>query len=278
MLLSEDFKFNNVLASSLGLKLVRMDSSMFIQEPTIGGANLVEAEHPYDFKQYLYKVKRDPIEFDLQLALVDSHGQAIEWTLAKKRQVMAWLIHNGYREINFMDEKGVLEDAVYYGIVTSAPIFNTVHNKGYLEFSMRTNSPYAWTKEQTVTITGSPSKSVSKTITIAQPLAVDKVFFKATFTKVGGWVYSSTNKIYNNVSSMTSLDRQGQTYLLEEKAKDLSAIVFNGKTKTIMAGQSSIYHLRSGGARFPYLQQGANPVITPQGWSTEIVFQAPILI
>ena len=60
MLLSEDFKFNNVLASSLGLKLVRMDSSMFIQEPTIGGANLVEAEHPYDFKQYLYKVKKRP--------------------------------------------------------------------------------------------------------------------------------------------------------------------------------------------------------------------------
>lgn len=278
MFTSEDFKFNGVKASSFGLKLIRMDSSMFVEEPIAGNANLTEIDFINDFKPYLYKVRRSPIEFNLQLALVDAGDQPVEWTLEKKRAIYNWLFHNSYQELVFDDEP----DVYYYAMALGDLKLKTNHGKGYIEANFRTNSPYAWSKPETVVINGSASVATEGfLLSIAnKPKPVyDKVYFKVLLNRIGGTAVDP----YFAVGTLANINT---IKINNSKISGINYVLFDGLTKTVWSSNSSwanltpLYQHRvlANKDNFPYLTYSHTGGISlAAGWNATIKYQYPIL-
>ena len=278
MFTSTDFRFNGLKASSFGLKLIRMDSSMFVEEPIAGNANLTEVDFVNDFRPYLYKVRRSPIEFNLQLALVDASDQPIEWTAAKKRTVYKWLLHNSYKELIFDDEP----EAYFYAMAIGDIKLRSVYGEGYLEANFRTNSPYAWSPPYEVSITGNATTDKTGNIfdLANKPTpAYDKIYLKVLMNRIAG-----TTK--NPSFAVGTLATVNTITLDATKITGIDTVLFNGITKTIWSSDSLWtnkvplyqYRLLSRGDGFPYLARDhVNGYTLSAGWNAIIRYQYPIL-
>lgn len=288
MFTSTDFKFDGKKASSYGLRLVRMDSSLFIEEPIAGSANLTEVDFINDFRPYLYKVRRSPIEFNLQLALVDGNDRPIEWNVSKKREVYNWLFHNSYKELVFDDEP----DVYFYALALGDLKLYTVEGKGYIEANFRTNSPYAWSAPTEVVLTGSTGSATTypNLLSLAsKPKPVfDKVYFKALLSRISG-------TSHNPYISVGTLSASRTIAINASKIPTINYVLFDGITKTVSESDSnwsikkSLYQHRDldrdgngtpdpDSDNFPFMTYGhsGQATIAP-GWNGIIRYQYPIL-
>lgn len=288
MFTSTDFKFDGKKASSYGLRLVRMDSSLFIEEPIAGSANLTEVDFINDFRPYLYKVRRSPIEFNLQLALVDGNDRPIEWNALKKREVYSWLFHNSYKELVFDDEP----DVYFYALALGDLKLYTVEGKGYIEANFRTNSPYAWSAPTEVVVTGYTGSAATypNLLSLAgKPKPVfDKVYFKALLSRISG-------TSYNPYISVGTLLTNRTIAINTSKIPTINYVLFDGITKTVSESDSnwnikkSLYQYRdldrdgngipeTDNDNFPFMtyNHSGQTTIAP-GWNGIIRYQYPIL-
>ena len=278
MFTSTDFTFNGIKASSFSLKLIRMDSSMFIEEPIVGGASLTEVDFANDFRPYLYKVRRSPIEFSLQLALVDANDRPIEWTTAKKSLIYNWLFHNSYKELVFDDEP----DVYFYALALSEPKLRTTYGQGYIEVNFRTNSPYAWSPLYEVSIIGNAlTDTTAMTFNLNnKPKPVyDKVYLKTLLTRIG----TSVGNPNFTVGTMASVN----TITLDDsKITGVNTVLFDGTTKTVWSSDlnwrtiTPLYQHRllTRGDNFPYLTADhLGSFSLSAGWNAIIRYQYPIL-
>lgn len=288
MFTSTDFKFDGKKASSYGLRLVRMDSSLFIEEPIAGSASLTEVDFINDFRPYLYKVRRSPIEFNLQLALVNESDRPIEWNALKKREVYNWLFHNSYKELVFDDEP----DVYFYALALGDLKLYTVEGKGYIEANFRTNSPYAWSAPTEVALTGTTSSPTTypKLLSLAgKPRPVfDKVYFKALLSRISG-------SSYNPYISVGTLLTSRTIAINASKIPTINYVLFDGITKTVSESDSnwnikkSLYQYRdldrdgngipeTDNDNFPFItyDHSGDTTIAP-GWNGIIRYQYPIL-
>lgn len=287
MFASEDFTYDGQKASSFGLKLVRMNSSLFIEDQIAGPATLEETELPYDFKTHIYRVKRDPLEFRVQLALADRHGIAIEWTAERKRAIFGWIFQNRFKELIFDDEPEVC----YYAMASSELMFYSTEGKGYIELTLKTNSPYAWVLPQKVIIKGkADAPTVVKALSLeGRPRPVfERVYLKVLFTRIPGSVQAPSLTITTqpNYDIITLRPDRIETGSLINPNTPVDRIIMDGERKTIwevdkdLNRVQSLYSYRdpTRGDRFPYLTYSHSGVVQlTAGWDVEIEYQYPII-
>lgn len=137
---SQYFLFDGVKSSDMDLHIVRIDHSGFIETPYLSGVDIKEEKIHNKFAPYFYGVEREPIEFTVQLALMDKYNNPREWSPQERYKIARWLIHDEYKQFQTSDDLG----KVYYVIAVSDSDLNLINTQGYVEITFRTNSPFAF--------------------------------------------------------------------------------------------------------------------------------------
>ena len=131
---SEYFIFDGVKSSDMGISLISMDIGL-ISSPFFGGQSPEDEWVQGKSTAYHYGINKEPIEFTIQISPLER-----EWTPQLRNKVGRWLIQDRYKPFQTADDMG----KIYYAMCTDAPNFELAHNRGYLELTFITNSPYAW--------------------------------------------------------------------------------------------------------------------------------------
>lgn len=134
------FTFDGIQSYEMGLYIVRIEHSGFVETPYFGATNIHEDISSKRHIPHFYGVTRNPIEFDLQFALMDQYLRPREWTPEERFKIAKWLIHDTYKEFQTSDDLG----KKYYVIVTNPASLYTINKEGYTELTFRNNSPFAW--------------------------------------------------------------------------------------------------------------------------------------
>ncbi len=134
---SEHFIFNGIKSIDMDQYIVRIEGAT-TPSPFFGGQSISEEFVGDRIKPYHFKTTKDPIEFTIEISPVDE-----EWTPQRRNEVGRWLIHDTYKPFQTTGDMG----KIYYAIATQAPNFTLYGNRGYVPFTFRTNSPYAWSPE-----------------------------------------------------------------------------------------------------------------------------------
>lgn len=137
---SQYFIFDGVKSSDMGLHIVRINHSGFIETPYLSGVNIKEERVHNKLIPYFYGVEREPIEFTVQLALMDKYNNPKKWTPQDRYRIALWLIHDEYKPFQTSDDLG----KIYYVIATSASNLNLINTQGYMEVTFRSSSPFAF--------------------------------------------------------------------------------------------------------------------------------------
>lgn len=127
----------------MGISIVRIGEGGFVETPLWGARDVTEQDRlPSRITSYNYGVTKEPIQFTVQLALLDKHNNPREWTSTERFEISRWLLHDTYKEFQISDDLG----KVYYAMCTEESNLHLMSGKGYMEVTFKTNSPYAWTR------------------------------------------------------------------------------------------------------------------------------------
>lgn len=137
---SQFFIFDGIKSEDMGLQIMRIDHSGFVETPYISGANIHESALRKRINPYFYGVTRENLEFTVQFVLVDKHGQPKEWSPQERYKIAKWLIHDTYKEFISSDDLGKR----YKVLAVSNTDLNLINGQGYIEVNFRCNSPYAF--------------------------------------------------------------------------------------------------------------------------------------
>lgn len=270
-MLGEIFTFDGILSSTYNMKSIRTSSGGFLTETLIGAANIMEVEHPNDFKPHLQKITRSPIEFTKQFALLDQYDRPKKWTETDRQVIANWLFHNEYKPISFSDRPGIV-----YNVIASANLsLNTINETGYVEITFRSNSPYAWKTAREIVLPAGTTTSSSVAIVIDNYIAVDKIYPTillerqsgiTSATNVQGW--TATPSVANVIGVSNALIPTVNKVYINSKYRSIT----NYDTK------ASLYRYKgTTGFDFPYLVKGSNTFYASKGWKATIKFQEPII-
>lgn len=267
-MLSENFTYDGVTSTSKGVKIIRMASSGFLAEKVIGDANISEIQLPGGYRPITQKITRSPIEFTLQIALLDFTMEPIEWTENKRRDIFSWLFKGDYRPLVFADRPQIK----YYAMAQSGLNLNTMNGKGYVEIVFRTNSPFPYRDVRPAYKEANLSQSTILEILIDSGLAVEEIYPIVKLTRKG----PSANIIRVSLEGQPAQDIIG---IDNSKIPTVTEITFNGNNKTVLDqnGNSLYRHRVPEGFKFLSLGSSLNKIIIPQGWEANITYDLPIL-
>lgn len=272
-MLGEDFTFDGISSIVYNAKMVRFGASGFLDEVTIGSANLTEVEYPNDFKPHLQKVTRSPLEFTKQIMLVDYVGNAKKWTEVDRQLIFNWLFHNEYKPLTFADRPGI----VYNVIAISNLTLNTINERGYLDIGFKSNSPYPWKEARTILNPGSTAADVAQEIAIDSFMAIDKLYPTILLERIGTIPahFATIVKAWTTASGSA-----GTIGITNSLIPTVTKILINTRYRTITDAVTNISLYRYKGATgfiFPYLIPESNILYIPKGWKATITFQEPII-
>ena len=251
--------------------MVRFGASGFLEEGIIGEASLTEVDFPNDFKPQLQKVKREPLTFSRQIVLVDSAGIALKWTETDRQNIFSWLFHNEYKPLIFEDRP----DVVYYAIATGGLTLNTINEKGYLEVTFRTNSPFPWKIPRSIVVNANASTWASSVISVDANIALDKLYPTILLERVGP-SYGTQVGAYTTGNAAT-------TFMLSEALlpDTITKVSINTRNRTVIDADTKIslyrYKLTTSGNQWLSFIPGNNTIYITQGWKATISFQEPII-
>lgn len=270
-MLGETFVFDGIPSTTYNLKSIRTSGGGFLNEVLIGAANITEVEHPNDFKPHLQKITRSPIEFTKQFALLDEYDRPKKWTELDRKVIANWLFHNEYKPISFSDRPDVV-----FNVIASANLsLNTINDRGYMEITFKSNSPYAWKTLREIVIPAGTTVSSETEINLDNYLAVDKVYPIILLERQSGitsativQAWTATPTAANVIGLQNSLITTVNKVLINSKYRSIT----NYDTK------ESLYRYKTTtGYDFPYLVKGTNTLNVSKGWKATIKFQEPII-
>lgn len=270
-MLGENFTFDGIPSSTYSMKSIRTSGGGFLTETLIGSANIMEVEHPNDFKPHLQKITRTPIEFTKQFALLDAYDRPKDWTEVDRQLIANWLFHNEYKPITFSDRPNIV-----YNVIASANLnLNTINSKGYVEITFRSNSPYAWKAVREIILPAGTTTSSSIVIAIDNYIAVDKIYPTILLERETG-ITSATN-VQGWTATPTVAEAIGVSNAL---IPTVNKVYINSKYRSItnFDTRESLYRYKgTTGFDFPYLIKGNNTFYASKGWKATIKFQEPII-
>lgn len=270
-MLGETFVFDGIPSTTYNLKSIRTSGGGFLNEVLIGTANITEVEHPNDFKPHLQKITRSPIEFTKQFALLDEYDRPKEWTELDRKVIANWLFHNEYKPISFSDRPDVV-----FNVIASANLsLNTINDKGYMEITFKTNSPYAWKTAREIVIPAKATGTTSVPVTIDNYIAVDKIYPTILLEREAGMTSAVNIQAWTGTPTMPNVIGVANALV-----PTVNKIFVNSKYRSITNYETkeSLYRYKgTTGFDFPYLVKGVNTIYVSKGWKATIKFQEPII-
>lgn len=129
-----NFTFDDIYSEDMGVIQVKASDGLF--EESFGATRQINEQIVIGRdKPYFFNVENDPLEFDLVLYFEDMDND-------KCREISRWLYSpNYYKPLVFEGH----EDRIFYCMAVGSPLM--IHNglnQGYLEITMRCDSPYAY--------------------------------------------------------------------------------------------------------------------------------------
>jgi len=137
---STDFIFNNIESKNMGVYIVNLKSGM-VESPFLPKSTISEKITKNNYKPYFQKITRAPLEFKITISPL-----AEKWTPTLKQNIGKWLSTDFYKEFQTYDDL----NKYYYAICTDVSDLTTTDERGYIDLTFRTNSPYAYTERKSV--------------------------------------------------------------------------------------------------------------------------------
>lgn len=135
------FIFDGIKSSDMGLYIMRIGETGFVQTPYWGGADIHESKNRKKVTPYFYGVTRNNLEFPpLQLVLCDKNMQPRKWTSDDRYRIAKWLCHDTYKEFISSDDLGKR----YYVLAEAQTDLHLINTQGYMEVKFRCNSSYGF--------------------------------------------------------------------------------------------------------------------------------------
>lgn len=257
------FTFNGESSSHYNLYGVKR-STGFNQSTLIGGATIEERDVPFDYKPMFQRVKRVPYDIPLRLLLIDESENPKNWTPEIAEEIISWLIHKEYKPLIFDKNP----NTIFYVLCTNAIDLSTVLDKGCIDVTFRTNSPYGFREAKTVVI---DATSTPKTGTIIG----DKSMAETTYPIVDIERTGNTNGILN-------IYKQGEEsdYIRFHNLEGVSNIRIYTKQRIIKDINTGdyLYHFRNplSGDKWIELINGENKISLSQGWKATLSYQEAV--
>lgn len=214
-----DLQFNNEWASDYGLIAVVLNGGLF-EDIFSAPREIIEYENIKEEKLGFQKVRRGPIEFDINLAFEK------EFTSAELEEVKNWLLLNKYANITFKEH----EDRYLRVIAQGDPrIFHTGTNQGYITISFKTDSPYLYYED------------VTKTTSVATTLD-----FKNPSDNLDGEFIIGLTK---NSTGPITLSVNGRNLVIPD-IQDGEVVTINTERESISSSNSTLYYTTMTGEIF----------------------------
>lgn len=187
---STQFIFDNQESRDMGLSIVRMSGGM-VESPFLSKSSIKEKKAIHNYKPYFQGVEKHNLEFNITVSPLEN-----KWTPEFKRKIGKWLGQNSYKEFQTYDDLG----KYYYAKCVNAANLNTVDERGYLELTFRTNSPYAYSPVHIVSYNLLSNPVEGTTINVVNESNIDDYFYpKIEFILDGTETdFSITNLSDNN--------------------------------------------------------------------------------
>lgn len=134
------FIYDGIQSTQMGLYIMRIDHSGFIETPYWGEVNIYEEKTRKKLTPYFYGIDREPIEFTVQFFLADEYMRPKKWTPQERYRIAKWLVQDTYKLFQTSDDLG----KYYYAMAVSNTNLNLINSEGFIEVTFRTNSPFAW--------------------------------------------------------------------------------------------------------------------------------------
>ncbi|HBY19930.1 MAG TPA: hypothetical protein DEG71_02810 [Clostridiales bacterium] len=134
---SEYFTINGIKSIDIGVNgcyLVRVGNSE-INRQIIGGKSLNEEQIPYNDLPYLYRISKQPIEFDLQFSILDKEYSSD--TLMELGKIFGGDKYIPFTSCDYPQVQ-------FFVICTSIELITFGLHKGYFSCKLRTSAPYAF--------------------------------------------------------------------------------------------------------------------------------------
>ncbi|HZJ98881.1 MAG TPA: hypothetical protein VFC79_02690 [Tissierellaceae bacterium] len=229
------------------------------------GVNLIEKETAFSYNPLFQQIKREPYDIPLKLALVNEYLQPLDWTPLMQERALSFLLHKEYKEIVF--ERDL--DRVQYVIPNSEVTLYSFLNKGYIELTYRTNSPYSYRPKKEITINAENADTTIFLIT--DEIMPEEIYPTIELERVGQTnselkIYKDDNPSdYISFSSLGSIENIkilcGQQII---KDVDSGNFIYNYKTPNV-------------GDKWLSLKAGQNKITLSQGWKAKIKYQEVLL-
>ena len=129
-----DFIFDGQDSKDMGLKIIRLRGGM-VESPYFSKTTTKKKQSISDYKPYFQGVSNETLSFKITVSPLDK-----KWTPVFKRKIGKWLSKKNYKEFQTYDDLS----KYYYAICTDVGNLNTVDERGYIELTFETSSPYAY--------------------------------------------------------------------------------------------------------------------------------------
>jgi phage-related protein len=153
------FSYDGKYSYDYGIMNVNISNSGMVTEPFTANKKINEVAIKGNPKPYFQGVEYEPLEFDLELAFVDSFDSD------KLRDVARWLCGKEYYKPLFFNEN---RERIFYCMTVDEPqLVHTGAGQGYIKVTMRCDSPYSYSPVFTESYTISGSATVGQLLKIS---------------------------------------------------------------------------------------------------------------
>jgi predicted phage tail component-like protein len=128
------FSFDGRKSSDYGILNVSISNGLY-EEPFMSSRSIREIRTKYHYKPFFQGIDREPLSFTLSFAFEDT------WDDKKIQEIVQWLNVDYYKPLFFSENI----DKVYYAMpVDDVSLIHNGLKQGYLQLTMRCDSPYAY--------------------------------------------------------------------------------------------------------------------------------------
>lgn len=136
---SINFMFDGIASQDMGVHIAWNDDGLF-EENFLPDRKIVEKKIANREKPYFQRVEHEPLSFSLSFAIVDWENPE---TL---RKLARWFFQPYYKPLVFDSNPNRVFYAIFEG---DSSVFHNGMGEGYIELTIRCDSPYSYSFEQT---------------------------------------------------------------------------------------------------------------------------------
>lgn len=252
---SVSFVYDGVTSESMGIYSVSLNGGLY-EEPFLAERSIDEVEVGRRNKPYFKGVKKSPYTFTLSFYFKDT------WDDTKIRNVARWLDQSYYKPLYFVDNPNRIFYCMPVGDIS------LIHNglkQGYLNLTMRCDSPYSYTPMFTT-----PKYTLTYN-TNGTSISLNNDGDTDIYPEI--WIKKLTG---NGDVKIVNMNYGGEDFILTGIIKDETVYIDN-ENKHIESYTVGVYRYNNFNGNYLKLLRGSNPITVYGDCEIQFRYQTRIL-